>query len=194
MENFSKAAMSVPSSTRTAMGYIGAKKLMVSIGIRRQGRLYTGGRRRRNTHGANRDVLLASILEDLGNNTLFLELKVHLGLVRLDLDQNLTRGDGVAGLLLPGSNVAGLHCGRQSRHLDHLVAREGGIVANDVRGEARSQGLVSRREDTPPKSGAEHLGKMSLTMSRGERLGWWARCAVEGQMLTDGGVWSTIDA
>lgn len=138
---------------------------MLSIGKRRQGQLHM--ERGIKTHGANRDVLLASILEDLGNDTLFLELKVHLGLVRLDLDQDLTRGDGVAGLLLPGSNVAGLHCGRQSRHLDHLVAREGGIVANDVRGEASSQGLVSGREDTPPKSGAEHLGKMSLTMSRG---------------------------
>jgi hypothetical protein len=73
------------------------------------------------------------------------------------------------------------------------MAREGGIVANDVRGEARSQSLVSRREDTPPKSGAEHLGKMSLTKSRGT-AGWWARRGVEGQMLTDSGVWSTIDA
>lgn len=150
------------------MGYIGAKK----DGQYRNETVrisYTRMEEEEKTHGANRNVLLASILEDLGNNTLFLELKVHLGLVRLDLDQNITRGDSVAGLLLPGSNVAGLHCGRQSRHLDHLVAREGGIVANDVRGEARSQGLVSRREDTPPKSGAEHIGKMSLTMSRGER-------------------------
>jgi hypothetical protein len=32
-----------------------------------------------------------------------------------------------------------------------------------VRREATSQGLVGGREDTPPKSGAEHLGKMSLT-------------------------------
>jgi hypothetical protein len=61
-----------------------------------------------------------------------------------------------------------------------------------VRGEASSQGLVSRREDTPPKSGAEHLGKMSLTdISRGRRqIGRRAR----GKMLTDGVVWSTIDA
>lgn len=115
------------------------------------------------TYGADSDVLLTSLLEDLGNDALLLELKVHLRLIRLDLDQHLAGGDGVAGLLLPGANVASLHCGRQGRHLDHLVAREGGIVADDVRREATSQGLVGGREDTPPKSGAEHLGKMSLT-------------------------------
>lgn len=126
----------------------------------------TKQKRQKTTYGADSDVLLASLLEDLGNNTLLLEFKVHLGLVRLELNQNLTGGDGIAGLLLPGTNVASLHCGRQCGHLDHLVAGKGRIVADYVRSEASSQGLVSRREDTPPKSGAEHLGKMSLTCER----------------------------
>jgi hypothetical protein len=63
------------------------------------------------TYAADRDILLARLLENLGNNTLLLELKVHLSLVRLDLDQNITRGDGVARLLLPGANVTSLHGG-----------------------------------------------------------------------------------
>jgi hypothetical protein len=43
------------------------------------------------TYASNCDVLLASVAEDLGNGALFLELKVHLCLVRLDFDEHITR-------------------------------------------------------------------------------------------------------
>jgi hypothetical protein len=42
------------------------------------------------TYASNSNVLLASIAEDLGNGALLLELKVHLCLVRLDLDKDIT--------------------------------------------------------------------------------------------------------
>ncbi|KAF2771882.1 hypothetical protein EJ03DRAFT_341965 [Teratosphaeria nubilosa] len=38
------------------------------------------------THVSHRDILLAAVLQDLGQDTLLLKLKVHLRLVRLDLD------------------------------------------------------------------------------------------------------------
>lgn len=76
------------------------------------------------TYAANGDILLARLLENLGNDTFLLELKVHLSLVGLNLYQDVTGGDGVAGLLLPGANVASLHGGRQGRHLDNLVVGE----------------------------------------------------------------------
>ena len=42
------------------------------------------------TYASNSDVLLASVAEDLGNGALFLELEVHLCLVRLDFDEDIT--------------------------------------------------------------------------------------------------------
>lgn len=42
------------------------------------------------TYASNSDVLLASVAEDLGDGALLLELKVHLCLVRLDLDEDVT--------------------------------------------------------------------------------------------------------
>lgn len=117
-----------------------------------------GGRRKLGeTYAANGDVLLARVLEDLGNDTLLLELKVHLGLVRLDLDQNLTRGDGVADLLLPGADVSGLHGGGQGGHLDDLVVGERSVVADYVGVEAVAQDIAGWGDEAPPKSGAEHL-------------------------------------
>lgn len=110
----------------------------------------------RRTHSANGDVLLTRFLQELGDNTLLLELEVHLGLIGLNLDENVTRSDGVAGLLLPGTNVASLHGRRQSRHFHDLVIREGRIVSDDVGGKAGAQGIVRRGEGAPPESGAQH--------------------------------------
>lgn len=126
----------------------------VGFGVRR---LTPGDGRARDTYAANGDILLASLLEDLGNDTLLLELKVHLGLVGLNLDENLTGADGVAGLLLPGTKVASRHGRGQGGHLDDLVVGEGGIAADDVGGEAIAQGAVGGSENAPPDSGAKHL-------------------------------------
>jgi len=57
------------------------------------------------------NILCARVLEDLDQNTLLLELKVHLGLVGLDLDEDITRSQSITGLLLPGTNVTGGHGG-----------------------------------------------------------------------------------
>jgi len=108
---------------------------------------------------ANRNILLTSVLQDLGDNTLFLELEVHLGLVGLNLDEDVTGGDGITDLLLPGTNVASLHGGGQSRHLDNLVLGERGIVSHNVASEAGSQSAVGRGENAPSESGAEHCGR-----------------------------------
>jgi hypothetical protein len=40
-----------------------------------------------------------------------LELEVHLGLVGLDLDQDITGSQSITGLLLPSTNVSGGHGG-----------------------------------------------------------------------------------
>jgi hypothetical protein len=42
------------------------------------------------TYASNSDVLFASVAENLGDGALFLELKVHLCLVRLDFDEHIT--------------------------------------------------------------------------------------------------------
>lgn len=57
------------------------------------------------------NILCARILEDLDQNTLLLELEVHLGLVGLDLDEDITGSQSITGLLLPGTNVTGGHGG-----------------------------------------------------------------------------------
>lgn len=130
-----------------------------------------GGTEKWTTYAANRNILLARLLEDLGNNTLLLELKVHLGLVGLDLYQDVAGGDGVTGLLLPGSDVAMLHGGRQSGHLDDLVLGERGIVSHDMRSEAGSQGIVGRGEESPPESDAEHCREgINVSLDGGEGM------------------------
>jgi len=73
------------------------------------------------------DVLCARVLQNLDQNTLLLELEVHLSLVGLDLDQNITGSQSITGLLLPGSNVTSSHGGRQSGHGDDGVRGEGYI-------------------------------------------------------------------
>lgn len=74
--------------------------------------------REKGTYIANGDVLLARLPEDLGEHTLLLELEIHLGLVGLDLNENLTGLDRVTRLLLPCANIARRHGGREGRHLD----------------------------------------------------------------------------
>lgn len=108
------------------------------------------------TYAADSNILLARVPEDLGNDTLLLELEVHLGLIGLDLDKDITRGDGIANLLLPGADVAGLHGWGQSRHLHDLVIGERGVASDDVGGETLAKGIVRRGEDAPPESGAQH--------------------------------------
>lgn len=54
-----------------------------------------------------------------------MKLKVHLSLVGLNLDEDITGGEDVAGLLLPGTDVASGHGGRESGHGDDGVGREG---------------------------------------------------------------------
>lgn len=84
------------------------------------------------TYVTDGDVLLTGLLQKLGDNTLLLELKVHLGLVGLDLDQDITRGDAVTGLLLPRSDISRRHGGRQSGHLDDGVRGVGGVTSQDL--------------------------------------------------------------
>lgn len=126
------------------------------------------GRTGRGAYGANGDILFASLLEDLGNDTILLELKVHLSLVSLNLDEDFTRAYSVARLLLPSTKVTSLHGRGQGRHLDNLVFGERGITADDVSGEAIAQGTVRRGENSPPESGAEHLGRVCVKMARNE--------------------------
>lgn len=80
-----------------------------------------GARGNKKTYVADGDVLRAALLQDLGQHTLLLELKVHLGLVGLDLNQHITGGESITGLLLPRANVASGHGGRQGGHLDDGV-------------------------------------------------------------------------
>lgn len=108
------------------------------------------------TYAANRDVLLTRLLENLGDDTLLLELEIHLGLVGLNLYKNITGGNRVTSLPLPGADIASGHGGRQGRHLDDLMLGEGGIASHNVRSEASSQGIVRRGEGTPSERGAEH--------------------------------------
>ena len=95
-----------------------AAKSMGGFRAERGGEASTG-----QTYTANGDVLLASFLQNLRENTLLLELEVHLGLVGLDLDQHLTRGNRIAGFLLPSTNVARRHGRGQGGHLNDSVRR-----------------------------------------------------------------------
>jgi hypothetical protein len=63
-------------------------------------------RKERETYASHSDILCTRVLEDLGQGALLLELKVHLRLVRLDLDEDVARCEGVACLLLPCADVA----------------------------------------------------------------------------------------
>ena len=124
---------------------------------------------------ANRDVLLARLLQNLGEDTFVLELKVHLGLVRLDLHEHLAGRDELAGLLLPRADVARRHCRRQGRHLDDGVRRVRGVPsckAGD--GDAGERGTP---KGLPPKGRDEHLealGKKCET-EEVEKKGWEGR-------------------
>jgi hypothetical protein len=77
------------------------------------------------THVANSDILLTRALQELSQNTILLELEVHLGLVGLDLDEDITGSEGVTGVLLPCADVARGHGGREGGHGDDGVSRVG---------------------------------------------------------------------
>lgn len=95
------------------------------------------------TYVANGDILLTRLLEDLGEDTLLLELEIHLGLVGLDLDENLTGLDRVTGLLLPCANIASRHGGREGRHLDNLVRRVRGVPSCEAgKGDTGDAGMA----------------------------------------------------
>lgn len=107
------------------------------------------------TYAADGHILLTTLLQELCNNTLLLELKVHLGLVGLDLDQDITGRNGVSGLLLPSTNVSRSHGRRQSGHLDNSVRRERGVPSCQLRRDGDSGG----RKGLPSQDGAEHDGQ-----------------------------------
>lgn len=86
------------------------------------------GESREISYRADRDLLLARLLQDLGEDTLILELEVHLGLIGLNLDQDITGLEAVTGLLLPRANISSGHCRGQRRHADNGVRREGYII------------------------------------------------------------------
>jgi hypothetical protein len=92
------------------------------------------GEFRKNSYRADRDILLAGVLQDLRKNTLLLELKVHLRLVGLNLHKDITGLEAVTGLLLPYANVSRGHCRGQSRHADDGVGRESCSCKAIVRG------------------------------------------------------------
>jgi hypothetical protein len=75
------------------------------------------------TYVADCNVLLACFLQDLGKYTFLLELEVHLSLVGLNLDKDITRRQGIARLLLPRANISRGHCRRQGRHPDNGMRR-----------------------------------------------------------------------
>lgn len=160
MEKPSKAEISAPSSTRTAIGW-SEKKSQQGRGVDVLHGRWVLSQRETTTYVTNGDILLALVLEDLGQHTLLLELKVHLSLVRLDLDQDITRGNGVAGLLLPGANVAGGHGWREGGHLDDGVRRVRGVPSCQAGGggQSLSEG-VSRLKDLPSQYWAEHAGRL----------------------------------
>lgn len=133
---------------------------------------------RQGTYVANGDVLLAGLLEDLGDDALLLELKVHLGLVRLDLHEHLAGLDGVAGLLVPRADVARRHGRREGRHLDDGVRGERGVAPEHLRRDAVAQG--PRLERPPPEDDADHGG-------RTERVARWPSCGVVSVRADDAG-------
>lgn len=93
---------------------------------------------RRNSVGKDRDfsysadsnILLTSLLQNLSEDTLLLELEVHLCLIGLNLDQDITGLEAVTSLLLPRTNVSRGHCRRKSRHANDGVGRECCSIAN----------------------------------------------------------------
>jgi hypothetical protein len=73
------------------------------------------------TYASDCDILLARVAQDLGECAVLLELKVHLCLVGLDLDEHVTGSYRVSGLLLPCANVSGGHGWGQRGHADNRV-------------------------------------------------------------------------
>lgn len=110
------------------------------------------------TYVTNSDVLRARIPQNLGKHTLLLELEVHLGLVRLELDENLTRLNAITDLLLPCADGSSGHGGRQGGHPDDAVRWVGGVPSCEARGggEGGSEG-ASRVKGLPSEYWGEHL-------------------------------------
>jgi hypothetical protein len=119
MEKDSNAETSSPSSTRTAMGC----RLLV-IPVIPQWPVSTGKCPKpvsRMTYASNSNVLLARVAQNLGESAILLELKVHLCLVGLDLDEHVAGRYRVSGLLLPCANVSGGHGRGECGHADDGV-------------------------------------------------------------------------
>lgn len=87
------------------------------------------GKDRRFSYSTDSDILLAGLLQNLSEDTLLLELEVHLCLIGLNLDQDITGLEAVASLLLPRTNVSRGHCRRKSRHANDGVGRECCVIA-----------------------------------------------------------------
>lgn len=108
-----------------------------------------GSRERRKgleTYGLDINVLGARVDEDLGNVTFLLALKVHLGLIGLDFDKDITRGDFVTNGLLPGTKVTLGHGGGKGGHVNDLVR---GIRVRGVspdQGGEQSRGRLDMRQ------------------------------------------------
>ena len=77
------------------------------------------------TYVSDSNILLTGLLQPLGKETLLLELEVHLRLIRLDLDEDVTRVERIAGILVPRSNTTGGHSRRKRGHKNDGVRREG---------------------------------------------------------------------
>lgn len=124
----------------------------------------------RHTYASDCNVLLASIAEDLGNGTLLLELKVHLCLVRLDLDEHITGRYRVANLLLPCANVSGGHGRGEGRHADNAV---GWVGCGEWRLAVRP-GRASRQQRDAHiwrhSTGRGQRGRVCVYMFRGQSV------------------------
>jgi hypothetical protein len=91
---------------------------------RRQVRSNPRGEIRKNSYRTDSDILLTAVLQNLGEDTLVLELEVHLSLIGLDLNKDITGLESISGLLLPHANVSRGHSRRERRHANDCVGRE----------------------------------------------------------------------
>jgi len=75
-------------------------------------------------YGSDRDVLFTTLDEDFSEVSLVLTFKVHLRLICFDFDEDVSRGDFVAGVFLPGPNCALSHGRTQCWHCYYRVVGE----------------------------------------------------------------------
>jgi hypothetical protein len=71
------------------------------------------------------NVLFPGLDEDFGEVSLVLIFKVHLRFIGFDFDEDVSRGDFVAGCFLPGSDRALGHGWTQCWHCYYSMAGEG---------------------------------------------------------------------